>query len=181
MNKRSTFGWGELVEGILLFLLGIHTLVHPGSAITGFVVLYGVMAVIMGVADILLYVRVERYTGFCPWLSLISGALSVMTGLMLLVYPTAGEIILTALFPIWFIAHCISRLASLNTIRFFGGAFTYYFTLVMNIIGLILGVMMIFNPLFSLFSIEYIISFYLLLLGIDCIIIAITQLSHRNM
>lgn len=177
MRNRSTFGWIELVEGILLILLGGYTLIRPGSALAGFVMVYGVMAVIMGVADILLYVRVERYTGFCPVISLISGTLSVMAGLMLLVYPTAGELVMTVLFPIWFIAHCISRLMSLNTICFISGAFTYYFTLVMNIIGLVLGVIMLVNPWLSFISIEYIISFYLILLGIDCTIIAAAQIG----
>ena len=84
---------------------------------------------------------------------------------------------MTVLFPIWFIAHCISRLMSLNTICFISGAFTYYFTLVMNIIGLVLGVMMLVNPWLSFISIEYIISFYLILLGIDCTIIAAAQIG----
>lgn len=107
MRDRSSFDWLELIEGILLIALGVLTFMRPDGAITGIVVVYGVMAVIMGIADILLYVRLERYTGFGPVVSLISGILSVMTGLMLLIYPTAGKIILTVLFPIWFIAHCI--------------------------------------------------------------------------
>ena len=39
------------------------------------------------------------YTGFGPVISLISGTLSVMTGVMLLVYPNAGRIVMTLLFP----------------------------------------------------------------------------------
>ena len=117
MKSRSSFGWLELIIGILLILLGVFTIVKPGIALTGLVVVYGIMALIMGIADIVLYVRVERYTGFGPMVSLISGILSVMTAIMLLVYPNAGKWVLSLLFPIWFIAHCISRLSQLNTIR----------------------------------------------------------------
>ena len=172
MKNRSAFGWGELLEGILLILLGAYTFAHPGSAITGFVILYGIMAVVMGITDILLYVRMERYTGFGPVISLISGTLSVMSGIMLLVYPTI-------LFPLWFIAHCISRLSHLNNIRLFSGDFTYYFTLILNIIGLILGTLMLISPWVSLLSIRYIVSFYLILLGIDCVILAVSRLGSR--
>lgn len=179
MKGRSGFGWLEFIEGILLILLGGYTFVRPDNALTGFIVLYGVVAVIMGIADILLYVRVERYTGFGPIVSLISGTLSVMSGVMLLVYPNAGKIVMTILFPLWFIAHCISRLASLNNIRLFAGNFTYYFTLVLNIIGLILGTMMLVNPWISWLSIRYIISFYLILLGIDSIVLAISRIGSR--
>lgn len=102
----------------------------------------------------------------------------IMAGIMLLVYSTAGEIIMTVLFPLWFIAHCISRLAHLHDIRLFSGDFTYYFTLILNIIGLILGTLMLVNPWFSLLSIRYIVSFYLLL-GIDCIIPAVSRIGIR--
>ena len=66
MKKRSGFGWLELIEGILLILLSIYTIVRPDRALTGWIVLYGLIADIMGVADILLYIRVERFTGFGP-------------------------------------------------------------------------------------------------------------------
>lgn len=88
-------------------------------------------------------------------ISLISGTLSVMTGVMLLVYPNAGRIVMTLLFPLWFIAHCVSRLSNLNTIRAFSGEFMYIFTLVLNIIGLVLGALMLINPWFSWLSVRY--------------------------
>ena len=91
MRRRSGFGWMEFIEGVLLLGLGSYTFAQPDRALTGFIVMYGIVAVTMGIADILLYVRVERFTGFGPIVSLISGALSVMTGVMLLVYPNAGK------------------------------------------------------------------------------------------
>ena len=180
MRWRSGFGWLELIIGILLILLGIFTLVNPGLALTGLVVIYGVIAVIMGIADIILYVRVERFTGFGPIVSLISGILSVMSGIMLLIYPNAGKLVLSLLFPIWFIVHCISRLAHLPTIRMMAGNGMYYFTLIVNMIGLILGIMMVFRPLFSLLSVSYIVSLYLILLGIDSIAIAVSGMGSRR-
>ena len=87
MRRRSGFGWMECIEGVLLLGLGSYTFAQPDRALTGFIVMYGIVAVTMGIVDILLYVRVERFTGFGPIVSLISGALSVMTGVMLLVYP----------------------------------------------------------------------------------------------
>ena len=39
---------------------------------------------------IIMYIQVERYTGFGPYLSLIPGILSVMSGVMLLIYSGAG-------------------------------------------------------------------------------------------
>lgn len=179
MRKRSGFGWLELVIGILLILLGILAFARPDFALTSLIFAYGAAAVIMGIADIVLYIRVERFTGFGPILSLISGILSVMSGIMLLVYPRTGILVLTVLFPIWFIAHCISRLAHLGHIRFVAGNGIYYFTLIVNIIGLILGFLMIFNPFFTLTTIRYFASIYLILLGIDSVVMAFSRMGTR--
>lgn len=177
MRKRSGFGWLECILGILLIILGIFTFANPHKTLTGIVVIYGILAVVMGVTDILLYVRIERYTGFGPIVSLISGILSVMSGMMLLAYPNAGKLILSLLFPIWFIAHCISRLSHLHTIRLTAGNLIHYLTLALNILGLALGFMMMFRPVVSLISVSYIVGAYLILLGIDSIIMAFSKIG----
>ena len=141
--------------------------------------LYGIAAVVMGVADIILYVQVERYIGFGPILSLISGILSVMSGIMLVVYPRTGVLVLTVLFPIWFIAHCISRLTRLNHIRFVAGNGVYYFIMIVNIIGLILGFLMVLSPLLTLTTIRCFAAIYLILLGIDSVVMALSRMGKR--
>lgn len=178
MKRRSGFGWLELVTGLLLIALGILIFVKPGFALSGLVFLYGLAAVVMGIADIVLYIHVERFLGFGPTLSLISGILSVMTGVMLAAYPEAGVLVLTILFPIWFMAHCISRLAHLGHIRFVAGNGIYYFTMAVNIIGLLLGLLMLLNPLSTLTAIRLFAGFYLILLGIDSVVTAFSPMGR---
>lgn len=180
MRRRSGFGWLELVIGIALIVLGVFAFVKPDLALTSMIFAYGIAAVIMGVADIVLFIEMEHYTGFGPMLALISGVLSVMTGLMLVVYPGAGAFVLTILFPIWFIAHSISRLAHLEHIRFVAGNGMYYFTLIINLIGLFLGILMVFNPLFALTTIRYFASAYLILLGADSVAMAVSRMGRRR-
>ena len=93
MRRRSRYGWLELIEGILLILLGIYTLVNPGNMIRGVTFVYGILAVITGISDIVFYAKTERYIGFGPTVALVSGILSILAGLMLLMYPNAGELI----------------------------------------------------------------------------------------
>ena len=179
MRRQSGYGWLELAIGIILIVLGILAFLKPDLALTGLIYAYGIAAVVMGIADIILFIEVERYTGFGPILSLISGVLSVMAGLMLVVYPGAGVLVLTVLFPIWFIAHCISRLTHLGHIRLVAGDGIYYFSLVVNLIGLILGILMVFRPLFTLATIRLLASVYLILLGIDSVVMAVSRMGKR--
>lgn len=162
----------ELVVGVLLILLGVFTFLRPGSLLTGIVAVYGLIAVITGVHDILSYIRLEKYTGFASFVSLISGVLSVMCGCMLLLYPGAGKWVLSLLFPIWFMAHCISRLAHVYIIHMTGRKFFYWFSLTVNIAGLALGILMVFNPVLTFMTMRfmgYVAAVYLILLGVDSI------------
>ena len=179
MNNRSGFGWLELLTGLLMIVLGVLVFWIPNIVMTGLVYAFGVAAIVMGVADILLFIRVERYTGLGPILSLITGIISVMTGIALLIYPRLGTALLTLLFPIWFLAHCISRLMQLHHIRLLAGEGMYIFTLVVNIIGMILGFMMLFRPFFTLAAIQCFAGSYLILTGIDSVILAFSGMGKR--
>lgn len=179
MRKRSGFGWLEFIIGVLLVVLGIYSFVRPNSALSIAVIVYGLVAVLTGISDIVFYVKMEQHTGFGPTISLISGIFSVMAGMMLIVYPNAGKWIMTLLFPIWFIAHCISQLSHLNIVRMTAGNFMYYFSLTINVLGLILGISMLIQPVAVIFTFGYIIGMYLILLGIDNIVMAFSRMGSK--
>lgn len=172
---RRRIDWLQLIIGILLVIFGVYMLINPGRALRWVIILYGVLAVITGISDIVYYVKAERYTGFGPVVSLISGIFSIMAGVMLLVYPDAGKWVLIMLIPIWFIAHCVSRVAHLNTVRYVINRSYYHFSLVMNIIGIVLGCMMIIWPSILLFSAGVLIGIYMIIQGIDSIVTALNE------
>lgn len=180
MKEYSRCKWLELIEGILLIILGIVTLVCPTGVFWGFSIIYGIMAIVTGVDDIIFYVKMEKYTGFGPVLALVSGVMSVLAGAMLLMYPNAGQLIIVMLIPIWFIAHSISRLSHLPLVRIGAGRVYYIFSLVLNIIGIVLGILMIFSPSIALFSASVLIGAYLILLGVDCVIMAGSFRKNNN-
>ena len=173
MKKNNGFGWGRLIVGILLILLGIFTFIRPDSMLTGAVVIYGITAIAMGIYDIVVYARLARFTGFGPTLSLITGIISVMCGTMLIADPNIGKWALTILMPIWFIAHSIAGLTRSNFIRLVGNAVYYYLSLILNVLGLIIGIIMIFSPAMSFLTLRvgtYIVAAYFVLFGIENII-----------
>ena len=178
MRRHSGLGWLELLIGILLILLGILVFARPELALNTLIFAYGLAAVIMGIADLLLYIQLERYTGLGPIFALFLFIFSVMAGFMLMLRPRTGVLVLTVLFPLWFITHCISRLAHSRNLRFITGNGAYYFSLVVNGIGLVLGILMILDPLFTLTTIRYFASIYLIILGIDSLVLALGRMGR---
>ena len=180
MRRRSGFGWLELIVGLALIALGVLTLLRPGLALTGLVAVYGAAALVMGIADIVLFVRLERFTGAGSAVALVTGILSVMCGVMLLVYPGAGVWVVALLFPVWFLAHCVFRLSHLGLVRAAAGRGVAGLTLVLNLAGLVLGVLMLLSPVFTLLSVGLVIGVYVLLLGVDCVVLALSGMGSRR-
>ena len=179
MKGRSGFGVSQFLMGLCLIVLGVFTFLSPRSIFTGVAVVYGVAAVITGICDIVIYIKEERFTGFGPVVSLISGIFSMMTGIALLAYPGIAEWIVALLFPLWFITHCISRLTNTALIRFIAGDFYYYFSLIVNILGLALGFLMLLRPVLTFVAVGYLIAFCLVAFGIECIVIAFSDMGSR--
>ena len=162
MNKKSNFGWGELIIGLLMTVLGIFTFIKPENILSGAII-------------------VSHFTGFGPTLALISGILSVMCGIMLIANPNIGKWALTILMPIWFIAHSIAGLTRSNFIRLVGNAVYYYLSLILNVLGLIIGIIMIFSPAMSFLTLRvgtYIVAAYFVLFGIENIISAFARRNY---
>ena len=180
MRERTPWyrrvNWWELIAGIVMIALGIASLTRPSLAVTGLVYAYGIAGVIVGVADILRYIRVERYTGFGPIVSLIAGVLSVMAGVVILVNPRVGMAVFSLLFALWFITHCVSRMASLSWLRFVAGRGAYYAALVLNLIGFVLGVLLVVLPAASLLTLGYLAGVYLIVLGVESLVMAFVVL-----
>ncbi len=177
MRRRSRYGWLELIEGILLILLGIYTLCNPGNILSAELPLRMVFLLSSPEFQILYFMQRRSIISASDLpVALVTGILSLLAGLMLLMYPNAGELIMTLLLPIWFIAHSVSRLTHIPLVRL-AGKFYYYFTLIVNILGITLGCLMIIWPWVALFSTGFIIGGYLILLGIDCVVMACSDMD----
>ena len=180
MRERTPWyrrvNWWELIAGIVMIALGIASLARPSLAVTGLVYAYGIAGVIVGVTDILRYIRVERYTGFGPIVSLVAGVLSVMAGVVILVNPRVGMAVFSLLFALWFITHCVSRLASLSRVRLVAGRGAYYAALVLNLVGLVLGAVLVVLPTASILTLGYLAAVYLIVLGAESLVMAFVVL-----
>jgi uncharacterized membrane protein HdeD (DUF308 family) len=85
--------WGWLVlEGLLDLAAGIAALVWPGLTIIVFVVLVAVWAIVTGVALLGATFRLNRQHG--RWLMGLAGVLSLVWGILLIVAPIGGALVL---------------------------------------------------------------------------------------
>jgi uncharacterized membrane protein HdeD (DUF308 family) len=94
-KNRRTDGkwWLVLLLGLVSIAAGIIAVLNPDITIFVLVLLMGVNALITGALEIAMAVRL-RHTMKREWLLALAGAVSVLFGLLVVVFPAAGAIAL---------------------------------------------------------------------------------------
>src|SRR5450759_326900 len=107
MNAAVREHWKAfLIEGILLVVLGLAALIVPPLASLAVTIYLGWMFLIFGIAGLALTFWARQMPGF--WWSLISAALAVVAGIVLLARPLQGTLTLTILVGAYFLAEGVA-------------------------------------------------------------------------
>src|SRR5450432_3611992 len=109
MNDTVREHWKAfLIEGILLVILGLAAIIVPPLASLAVTIFLGWMFLISGAAGLALTFWARQMPGF--WWSLISAALAVGAGIVLLTRPAQGVLTLTIVIGAYFLAEGVATI-----------------------------------------------------------------------
>lgn len=165
---KSGFRWGFLMVGILFVIVSVLSFVNPLGSLEAIAVAFAIAAVLNG-----LWLIVSNMGSA---LRIIMGVVNILVGVFIFANIFWSITALPYVFAVWFIADSLLRLFSAGTARLYGTAY-FVFNLVFSILGIIIGVLLLFDPVTAVLAISFLVGFYLLLAGADCILIAF---SGRN-
>ena len=97
-----------LFEGILLVVLGLAAMIVPPLASLAVTIFLGWMFLISGVAGLGLTLWARHVPGF--WWSLLSAALAIVAGIVLLAQPVQGTLTLTIVVGAYFLAEGVTSI-----------------------------------------------------------------------
>jgi uncharacterized membrane protein HdeD (DUF308 family) len=82
--------WLMLLAGVLGILIGIFTFVHPNMVAAVLVMFIGFRAILQGVLEIAFAMRLRKSI-HGEWLYILGGIISVIFGLIMIMFPVKGE------------------------------------------------------------------------------------------
>ena len=97
-----------LVEGIVLAIMGVAAVIVPQVASLAVAILLGWLFLIMGIGGLVVTYWAREMPGF--WWSLISAALAVLAGGVLLARPMQGALTLTIVVGAYFLAEGVATI-----------------------------------------------------------------------
>ncbi|WP_128925542.1 HdeD family acid-resistance protein [Bradyrhizobium guangxiense] len=109
MNQTVKAHWKAfLFEGILLAVLGVAALILPPLASLAIAIFLGWMFLISGIGGVIVTYWARSTPGF--WWSLISAALAVLAGMLLLARPMQAVLTLTIVLGAYFLAEGVATI-----------------------------------------------------------------------
>ena len=137
--KRTTTS--IIISSIIAFIIGLIFVIDPKISLETIGIIVGIYIILHGIALIVLDCSFGYYV---PFEGLLSGILSIVLGVVLLAQPATLATILTITIGLWIVLVSVSLMKM--AIQLKGEDSTWIWLLILSIIDIIVGIIVIFNP-----------------------------------
>lgn len=163
-DTKSHFNWGIFFLGVLFVVASIISLTYPGMTLTVIVSFFAVATIAKGIFE--MTVRrslISDFGGSTGW-SIALGIIEILLGIYLLFNLTIGLTVLPYIFAAWFIFDSVANIFISQMIKGYSKGY-FYFSLIISIIGIILGIYLLLNPITSALTLSTFVGFYFMMIG----------------
>jgi uncharacterized membrane protein HdeD (DUF308 family) len=158
--------WLVLLRGIFMALFGIIALVSPGIALLTLIWLFGFYALLDGVTAVVIGFRTR---GEPHWVwTVVQGVISVLAGLIALVWPGATAFALLFVVAFWAILLGIGEIAGAFTSRRSGSS-AWGCTLAAGVLNVVFGVVLLLWPASGILALVWLVGIFALIGGVTLV------------
>lgn len=162
------FQWSYFILGILFIFMALMAFRDPAGDLIALVIFFGFVALVKGIFELFYRKKMEEFTGSSKSWIVFMGIVDILFGLILLFNIPLGLIALPFVFSFWFILDSIGGLMIAPNFQKVSNSY-YWFMLVISIIGILVGILLLFNPLSAALTLAFLVGFYFMLIGISFI------------
>lgn len=159
------FDWFSLIAGIVLVGAGIASYMHPDDTLKFISICIGIAALVKGFYELWFRRGIGVMFGKSSGWLLFTGIVDIILGLLFVFRAASGVVVIAYIFAFWFIFDSIAEIATASYFKQLNRGY-YTWNLILNIIALILGFILLFNPLLAATTLVLLIDFYLVLIGV---------------
>ncbi len=161
--------WIVLLRGILMVIFGLIALVSPGIALLTLVWVFGFYAILDGISAVVIGIRAR---GEPHWVwTIIQGVVSVLAGLIALVWPGVTALALLFVVAFWAIMLGIGEIAGAFASRK-NGSNAWGWTLGAGVLNVVFGIALLIWPAGGILTLVWLVGIFTLAGGIALILLA---------
>ncbi|MEU4573257.1 HdeD family acid-resistance protein [Nonomuraea sp. ATR24] len=167
MERLASTWWLVLIRGIAAILFGILALIWPGITLLVLVVFFGAYAIVDGIFSIFSGFRHGARSRAWP---IFIGVVSVLAGIVALVWPGITSLALLYVVAFWAIFHGIAEIV--DGIQLRKVIDNEWMLIVGGILSVIFGVLLLIWPGAGLLTLAWLIGIFAILYGIAMVALA---------
>ena len=166
--------WMLALRGVLAIIFGLIALFAPGITLLAFILVFGVYAIIDGIAAVVIAIQERGSLRRWGWV-LFEGIISILAGIVAFVYPGITALALLFVVAIYAILTGILEIVAAFVIR--GFAAREWALGIAGVLSIIFGIILFIRPGAGLLAILWLVGIYAIIFGVLFIVRAFQMRS----
>ncbi|WP_204193804.1 MULTISPECIES: DUF308 domain-containing protein [unclassified Staphylococcus] len=164
-QDNNKLKWSSLIMGTLLLIVAVIIFSYPVKNFYTLTWLIGLFILINGVIQLLFRRAARALAGSGTGLIMVIGIIDIIFGLLVMFNVGASSTFFIFMFAAWFIVSSIIGLLTISKQSRLKGL-----SIVVNILGLLLGMILLFNPMMGMILVSTMIAITFAILGVTYVI-----------
>lgn len=164
-QDNNKLKWSSLIMGTLLLIVAVIIFSYPVKNFYTLTWLIGLFILINGVIQLLFRRAARALAGSGTGLIMIIGIIDIIFGLLVMFNVGASSTFFIFMFAAWFIVSSIIGLLTISKQSRLKGL-----SIIVNILGLLLGMILLFNPMMGMILVSTMIAITFAILGVTYVI-----------
>lgn len=157
--------WSSLIMGTLLLIVAVIIFSYPVKNFYTLTWLIGLFILINGVIQLLFRRVMRALAGSGSGLIVVIGIIDIIFGLLVIFNVGASSTFFIFMFAAWFIVSSIIGLMTISKQSRLKGL-----SIIVNVLGLLLGIILLFNPMMGMILVSTMIAITFAILGVTYVI-----------
>lgn len=157
--------WSSLIMGTLLLIVAVIIFSYPVKNFYTLTWLIGLFIFINGVIQLLFRRAARALAGSGSGLIVVIGIIDIIFGLLVIFNVGASSTFFIFMFAAWFIVSSIIGLMTISKQSRLKGL-----SIIVNVLGLLLGIILLFNPMMGMILVSTMIAITFAILGVTYVI-----------
>ena len=157
--------WSSLIMGTLLLIVAVIIFSYPVKNFYTLTWLIGLLILINGVIQLLFRRAARVLAGSGSGLIVVIGIIDIIFGLLVIFNVGASSTFFIFMFAAWFIVSSVIGLMTISKQSRLKGL-----SIIVNVLGLLLGIILLFNPMMGMILVSTMIAITFAILGVTYVI-----------
>lgn len=157
--------WSSLIMGTLLLIVAVIIFSYPVKNFYTLTWFIGLLILINGVIQLLFRRAARALAGSGSGLIVVIGIIDIIFGLLVIFNVGASSTFFIFMFAAWFIVSSVIGLMTISKQSRLKGL-----SIIVNVLGLLLGIILLFNPMMGMILVSTMIAITFAILGVTYVI-----------